>query len=357
MIMNEEGPLTMDDRISRLDHLDPRFSSEYGQVLSWIHQTVDQAQLKNELVEYARSLGKASAVESMQASLIGVEGKIAYCINRGAKLSLSSIAKANDAINRVTSKQEDTSPDWEYIPETARSRAIRAYVNCYSRIDNAKTMVLRGKLDRRDLAPEVRKIVQTYGQTKTAIVKQLVDHYNDAYLEARQDDATKDWIKPLATIAETLSLMLNNRASIRAGAKGAKARKMRSTVETMDRKGEKAASKVSYKDEDDKLGIRSVDPTNLVGAEAAVVFNTKNRHCEVYLAKQGSSLSVQGARIVNFDESTSLGKTLRKPESDLPHWVRATTLKRLEVLLNGIKGKTWEVTGKLNKNCIIVKVL
>ncbi len=347
----------MDDQISSLDHTSPSFASDYGRILNWIHQSIDAAQLKAELVTYAKAIGKDDLAETVQVGSIGVEGKIAYCINRGARLSPTSIAKAVEAIDRGSAKEAKDTPEWEYIPETSKSRAIRAYVNCYSRIDNAKTMVIRGTLDRRELASEIRKIVQTYGQAKTAIVKQLVEHYKELHVEARRDDSISDWVKPLATISETLNLMLNNRASIRAGARGAKARKMRSTVETMDRKGEKAASKVSYKDEDDKLGIRSVDPTNLVGADAAVVFNTKNRHCEVYMAKQGMKLSVQGARIVNFDESTSLGKTLRKPESDLPHWVRATTLKRLEVLGSGIKGKTWEVTGKLNKNCIIVKVL
>lgn len=347
----------MDDQISKLDHESLDFRTEYMKVLNWIHHSVDPSVLKTELVAYAATLGKSAAAETIPANMIGVEGKIAYCINRGARLSAAAIDRVNDALNRASDGKQEPGPEWEYLPETSRSRAIRAYVNCYSRIDNAKTRVLKGNLDQRELAAEIRKIVQNFAQGKSAIVKQLVEHYKVAYLEARQDESIKSWIKPLATISETLGLMLNNRASIRAGAKGAKARKMRSTVETMDRKGEKAASKVSYKDEDEKLGIRSVDPTNLVGAEAAVVFNTKNRHCEVYLAKQGMKLSVQGARIVNFDEGTSMGKTLRKPESDLSHWVRATTLKRLEVLGKGIRGKTWEVNGKLNKNCIIVKVL
>ena len=59
---------------------------------------------------------------------------------------------------------------------------------------------------------------------------------------------------------------------------------MKADVHQADRKGEKAASKVSYKDEDMNLGIRSVDPTNVVGAVAAVLYNSKNRHCEIYFA-------------------------------------------------------------------------
>lgn len=347
----------MEDKIQVLDHEQQGFQSRYTDVLNWIHQTVDPSQLKNELITYARSKKNTDISDLVSGSLVGVECKIAYCLNRGAKLSNSSVSRLETLIDKIADRCSQASPEWEYLPETPSSKIVRAYVGCYSHIDNAKTRVLRGILDQRDLATEVRKIVQTYAQSKTAVVKQLAEHYKEAYLEARQEDAIRDWIKPLATISDTLHLMLSNRASIRAGARGAKARKMQSTVETMDRKGEKAASRVSYKDEDNTLGIRSVDPTNIVGAAAAVVFNTKTRHCEVYLAEKDKTLSVQGAKIINFDEKASMGRTLRKPESDLPHWVRATTLRRLEVLATGIKGKVWEVNGKLNKNCIIVKVL
>lgn len=347
----------MEERIALLDHESDGFRSSYVQVLNWIHQTAEASTLREELISYAERLGMREVAELIPANRIGVEGKIAFCLNRGAKLPPTSA----DRIMSLLEEYRDRAPDgkswFEDLPETPQWRAARAYVNCYSRLDNAKTLVLKGKMDQRELSGETRKIVNTFAQGKTAIIKQLVDHYRDSYLEARQDESIRDWAKPLATIVEALHFILSNRASIRAGAKNAKARKMRSTVESYDRKGEKAATKVSYKDEDENLGIRSVDPTHVVGATAAVIYNSKNRHCEVYHAKAGSQLSIQGARIVNFDEARSQGRTLRKPDSDLPHWARATTLKRLEVLMDGTKGKRWEVTGKLNKNCIIVKVL
>jgi hypothetical protein len=346
----------MDAHISALDHSAPGFQLAYAKALNHIHQTVDQSSLKDELVSYAARLGRGTSVDSIPANRVSVEGKIAYCLNRGANLSPSSIKRLDEFIETKQTVDDDA-PAFEELPETARSRAIQAYVSCYSLIDNAKARVLSGKLQQRELAGEIRRIIQNKGLGKSSITRQLLDHYKQSYLEAVADPTIKGWVKPLATITETIGFMLNNRASIKAGARGAKARKMSSTADQVDRKGEKAASKVSYKDEDDKLGIRSVDPTNLVGADAAVVFNTKTRHCEVYMAKQGSKLSVQGARIVNFDEAVSTGRTIRKPEVDLQHWVRASTIRRLEVLIKGIKGKSWEVTGKLNKNCVIVKVL
>lgn len=345
----------MDADIAALDHTLPNFKLAYAQVLNAIHYDVDAARLKQELVAYARGLGLEAAAERAQANRINVEGSIALCLNRGAKLSPKSIERVRSWLEAHAEKPQETVPDWEELPETVKGKAVLAYVDCYSQIDNAKMRVLLGKMDRRELTAFVRKTINLRGFGKAAITKQVLQHYTELLTEAKRDDSVSNWVKPLSTIVDALSMLVGSRGAVKASAREAKARKMAST--STDRKGEKAASKVTYKDEDTALGITSVDPTNIVGADAVVVFNTKNRHCEIYFAKPGSKLSVLGARIINFDETRSKGKTLRKPDTDLPHWTRATTVKRLEVLLSSIRGKSWAPNGKLNHNTLIIKAL
>lgn len=347
----------MDAEIAMLDYTKSNFDSLYGKVLNFIHYEVETNQLRTELVYYACNLGRGDAAEKLTQSRIGIEGSIAYCINRGAILPPKSIQRVLTLLDTTGVKAEEIAPEWETLTETARGKVIQSYVNCYSRIDNAKARVLKGSLSPRELASEVRTIIGNFGNGKTSVVKMLFEHYKTAGTEARGDESIKTWVKPLATIIDTLSLMLNSSASVKAGAKGAKARKMGATVHQVDRKGEKAASKVTYKDEDAEFGIRSVDPTNVVGAEVAVVFNTKNRHCEVYFAKADSKLSIQGARITNYDEVKSVGKTIRQPDTDLPHWTKASSIRRLEVMLKDTSGKSWELAGKLNRNTVIIKVI
>lgn len=346
----------VDDKIAKLSFTDADFDIKYLNILNWLHYEVDTADLKNELVKYASTVGRGEIANQIPLTQITVEAKIAYCLNHGANLSDDKKNRVINYLDNYTHSQSDLTSSWETIPETAKGKVINSYVSCYSLIDNAKTRVLNGKLNPRDLAAEIRKIISDKGSNKDAIVKMLLQHYKESLTDARSHDSTKLWVSPLTTIVETIGFMLGNHNSVKTGARRAKARKM-AGVENYDRKGEKAASKVSYKGEDAALGIRSIDPTNLVGAAAAVVFNTKTRHCEVYIAKSGLTLSVQGAKITNFDEKTSIGKTMRKPEADLPHWSRASNIRRLEVLLKNFSGKGWELTGKLNKNCVIVKVL
>jgi hypothetical protein len=347
----------VEDVIPTLDYTTPEFSTLYGQVLNYIHYDIDASRLKSELVAYAKTLDKEDVAMSIPAARINIEGSIAYCLNRGARLKPESIDRVKNYLDTYIQHTVSNEIEWEYLPDTAQAKQIRAYVACYSSIDNAKTRVLRNKLDIRQLSTEVRKIINNFSGGKTSIVRQLSAHYRENLIEAKQDPLINNWVKPLSIISSTIDLLLNNKSSIKASAKNAKARLMSSTVETRDKKGERAASKMTYKDEDVDLGVVSIDPTNIVGAASVVIFNSKTRHCEVYHAKPDEKLSVIGAKITNFNETTSFAKILRNLENDLPLWARATTIRRLEVLAEGIKGKRWEVTGKLNKNSLIIKVI
>ena len=340
-----------------LNHENPDFALQYSRALNWIHYEVDTSQLKMELVKWAATVDKTEVAELVPQNFISVEGSIAYLLNRGAKLPQKSIDRLLAFLQKYTPDNTLVSPEWDFLPDTASSRSVIAYVNCYSWIDNAKSRVLSDKMPLDDLPSVVRETIEKYGLGKPAITKKLLNHYKQSLNDARTEESTKSWVKPLVIIVDVLNLLSGNKAAVKAAAKEALLRKMNSTVSTLDRKGEKAASKIKHKDEDGTLGIKSVNPTNIVGATAVVVYNTKNRHIDIYFAKQDQQLSIKGAKIENFDEKTSQGKIIRKPENALQMWVKAGNIKRLEVLRDAINGKPWELTGKINSNHIILKVL
>ena len=348
----------MDTEIAALDHEQPEFNTLYGRAINWIHYEVDRSTLVRELVDYALNHGASDNADKISAADLSNVGAIAYCLNRGARLKPSSKDKLDAWLqNLETGTKQETAVNWDYLVLTAAGKNTVAYVNAYSQIDNLKTRFLAGKVDIRELPVQVRKIVADRTQNKSVITKQLLEHYRESLVESQGCAAIQSWQRPLKVIVDTISIMVNNRAGIRAGNKKARAHKLNTTLETADRRGERAAAKVNYKDTDTDLGIESVLPTNLIGSDAAVVYNTKNRHCEVYFAEAGKKLSITGAKITNFDAAKSSGRTLRKPEQDLPHWSRATTARRLEVLLEQFSGKKWELAGKLNRNTMILGVI
>jgi DNA-directed RNA polymerase beta' subunit len=118
---------------------------------------------------------------------------------------------------------------------------------------------------------------------------------------------------------------------------------------------EELVKKVKFKTTDDKLGVASVPPAQLIGAQYAVVYNTKTRKIGVYVAKTSAGLSVKGTSIENFtDKSTQ--KTLRKPEMQIREFKDQNTQKRVTDWFGKIKATEIALNGRLNAETMILKV-
>lgn len=75
----------------------------------------------------------------------------------------------------------------------------------------------------------------------------------------------------------------------------------------------KQVARVKYMKEFTELGLKSVNPTNIIGSSELWVYNTKNRKVTVYKAESGT-LAVKGTTIIGFDIKESKTLMLRKPE-------------------------------------------
>jgi hypothetical protein len=77
-------------------------------------------------------------------------------------------------------------------------------------------------------------------------------------------------------------------------------------------------AKMKFAPADDVLGLKSVSPTSIVGADELYCFNVKTRKMQVYKALDGMTLTVKGTTIMNYDMEKSGQKTVRKPETLAP---------------------------------------
>jgi hypothetical protein len=119
---------------------------------------------------------------------------------------------------------------------------------------------------------------------------------------------------------------------------------------------EDLVKKVKFKLTDDKLGITSVPPAQLVGAQGAVIYNAKTRKIGYYIAMNSSGLAVKGTSITNFTEK-SFQKTLRKPPEQIKEFKEQNTKNRFETWFNkNVKTTETMLNGRLNQDIIIIKV-
>lgn len=348
--------MSMDQRIAGLDCDSPNFAGEYAQVLNWIHYEVELGSLKKELVRYLKQAENQEIIDSLPLAKMTIEGAIAYCLNRGAKLSPLSRQRIQNFVDLAHS-ESPTEIIWEPIVLSAAGTGVITLTDCIGRIDNLKTLVLCGKLSPSQLPDSVRLVVGQFANNRLAIIRGLLKYYQTCFKEVQSDPLVKSWVQPLNIINQTLGLMCSSKTSVKTGAKAALDRVQNSTFAQRDLKGDKAAKNITISTEANAFGLTGVSPANIVGAKIAVVFNLKTKVLEVYYAAESQTLSVKGARITNINPEISEGRVIRDPKTMLPHWCNASSPRRVEVLAQGIKGKSKPSSGKLNHNSLILKVL
>ena len=118
---------------------------------------------------------------------------------------------------------------------------------------------------------------------------------------------------------------------------------------------EELVKKLKFKLSEDKLSITSVPTAGIIGAQAAVVYNTKTRKIGLYFAKTSEGLNVKGASIINFTDK-SYQKTLRKPDLQLKEFKEQNTQKRVETWFGKIKATETNLNGRVNVELILLKV-
>jgi len=118
---------------------------------------------------------------------------------------------------------------------------------------------------------------------------------------------------------------------------------------------DKLVAKVKFKTVDDKLGIVSVPLVGLIGAQSAVVFNTKSRKLGIYVARTSAGLSVKGTTITDFTEK-SFQKTLRKPAEQIKEFKEQNTQRRVEAWFGKIKAMETVMNGRMSEDIVLLKV-
>ena len=110
-------------------------------------------------------------------------------------------------------------------------------------------------------------------------------------------------------------------------------------------------SKLKYQVEHPDLRLVSVNPEKIVGCSELWVYNTKYNKLGVYYAENSvRGLSVKGSTIKDFDSSSSLQKTARKPEDVLKTLTKRTLNKHIKQM----KTKEQGVTGRINAQTILL---
>ncbi|NBO70795.1 MAG: hypothetical protein EBU66_10325 [Bacteroidetes bacterium] len=117
----------------------------------------------------------------------------------------------------------------------------------------------------------------------------------------------------------------------------------------------KLIKNIKFLQQDDTLGITSVDPINLLNCSEVWTFDTKTRKISKFYSPIGGGITVKGAALIGFQESMSSCKLLRKPDVQLKEF---TELKKNDLTkwYSSVKSKDAPVRARLTATTLILKV-
>ncbi len=313
--------------------------------MDWARLEFDQNTLKLEFVKWADQNDSefVTHYQSLPAWNYLTIGRIAYLILQGAEPPQVVDNWFNKQIDLLKTQKVVEAEESEFVVFSAKERKIFDYVDLYTFIDAVRVKYAgNGETLEAKLSERLKRI-----NPNQHLLKKLYNHYKEILSGAmsdKQNEHTEKTIAPLILVVNTI-----------AGASGnAKVASYNSGKTT--KKAAKAAEKVSVKVIDNDTNMASINPAQLPGANLAVIYNSKDRKAMVYYAVKDETLSIKGTKIINFDETRSFAKTLRKPKDVLPGVRDAATTRRIDVIFEDIKGKNHTVNGRISKEMLIVKV-
>lgn len=115
----------------------------------------------------------------------------------------------------------------------------------------------------------------------------------------------------------------------------------------------KLASKMKFMKEHTELGLKSLDPVNIIGANMVWVFDTKTRRIGVYEGELQDSLFIRGTMIDGFKFTCS--KILRKPNEQIAQFMKLRK-NQTRKWLDDIKAKCGTLRGRSSNNLILLRI-
>lgn len=194
-----------------------------------------------------------------------------------------------------------------------------------------------------NVSPQVSKLIPG-AFTKTIEELNETLEGNDKQLVEGYSNIKKTKIKKLIKFLESIDDACKQQAVTAKAARKPRARK--------EKPASVLAAKVKYMKEFTELKLTSEKPEKIVGAGEVWIYNTKYKKIQVY--RSLGTLSIKGTTILNYDVATSGAKTMRKPE--LVTGYATMTKRTLAQEFKNLKTKESAVNGRINEECIILKV-
>ena len=344
---------------------EPKFSIELTQTdlsktLAWYAQNKD----KNDAFKYACDYFKKKLkidASSVLKSKVATFGFVCRILSNGGSLPIKNQiwfdAEIEDIKKALAKKPVDDSPVVKTnvinIQDRIREKASECIGELEGQIDD---LILSGF--KANVAPYAIfhtmniKDAQTKFIVEWAKGKRIefdeVLNTDDEQIKEGWSNYTKPQIKKLVAYCDQVILDCQKVSGESTKSRKPRKRKAKSP--------EQLTAKMKYMTEFKELNLTSIKVTDIIGSMVLWVYNTKTRKLGVYHADDAGGLSVKGSGILNFSESKSIQKKLRKPEQMLPEVLSGGKVF-LRNVMDSIRAVDSKLNGRINGDTILLRVV
>jgi hypothetical protein len=361
------------------DNTDENFKTRVISALNWANGVLTHEQLKRQTIEYLisndRPVGNLEFLDDWKFANVG---KTAWLLNNGCPLQESWSERFDATINTLyqdthTPEETDTSniqlvkPTRMQVKAANNNKKIEEAISFVEDlVDNA---VISGeevndsqvyhkftgdKLDEKvakhvyeQLTSKHHDLVKEVSSLESLTEEEKIQQFDDESAYESYFRNIEDNIQSLVSVINQVSSYLGNKKSLKKSE-----RKLGSKMKA--KRIEQQMQNLNFKVQDASYKVISINPTAIVGSQTLLAFNTKTRKLSIYVASTEEGLSVKGTTIQNYDEKLSIQKIIK--DKDMLSQFQAGNIRRVEVLLDGIRAKYSEVTGRMNEHTVLLKV-
>jgi hypothetical protein len=354
-------------------------------------RSMDYYRLESDIKSYKPAVAKwmetvgctkadITAFKKVKDSRVGTTmGAVACCLNRGMTPQRADFNQGRDTaawlraeiVKVITEGKNDIDPEVAAAEKEAakadvytpsiQERVREAAMRMTEEIENAiesfqtdaetfdpKSFKMLNLLKAVEAKAAHARIIKEFYSKDLAELEELASGKADEQLREGYSHRSKKQIKNLIAFYQEIMAactMLAQEAKVNRAPRAKKAVP-----------AEKIVSKLKYMKTNEPLKLVSINPTDIVGATELWVYNSKSRKLGKYVAAEYQTLSVKGTTIIGFNETTSVCKTLRKPEEKLKEF-KAAGKVQLRKFLDDINATDTKMNGRLNEEIILLKVV
>lgn len=324
--------------------------------LNWYHQTMENKDAVKYIQEYAKKNKIPGRVDTSKSYL--TLGWLCRLVMNGNDVGKSGtdFIKAHmksvlSAVEDVPVAVVDTTPTVS-IQDRLKEKVGEIAVDLEAALDDYVTS------DFKTMPPPMSIM---HDRAKGMHAQKLIEHFKKRRVEFDEvlntDDKdfregysnfTKPQLKKLINFCDTV---ITDAMKI-AGEAKVNRKKPKRKQKTPDQ----LVSKMIFCKEDETFKLKSIAPRDIIGALQLWVFNVKTKKLGVYHAEDAGGFSVKNSSLLNYSETKSIHKTIRKPNEVVPSVLSGGKLV-LKGILGKIATKESELSGRINADTILLRAI